>query len=144
MYLYVGYHLYRQLSIYNTHLSTILKKCLNDDYYSENGVSKYYQQEYYNIGKFKESYERDNGYKPTDKEIIDHFCYTEARYSAILYEELGPIKTEILQRYTGVDYDKPQSKRRIGQEMGLSKSCVNTLLNEALEYAKEHLRVYYY
>ena len=85
---------------------------------------------------------RDHGCKPTDKEIIDHFGYTEARYSAILYEELGPIKTEILQRCTGVDYDKPQSKRRIGQEMGLSKSCVNTLLNEALEYAKEHLRVY--
>ena len=110
------------MSIFNTHLSTILKKCLNDDYYSENGVSNYYQQEYYNIGKFKESYERDHGYKSTDKEIIDHFGYTEARYSAILYEELGPIKTEILQRYTGVDYDKPQSKRRIGQEMGLSKS----------------------
>lgn len=36
MYLCVGYHLYRQLSIFNTHLSTILKKCLNDDYYSEN------------------------------------------------------------------------------------------------------------
>ena len=144
MYLCVGYHLYRQLSIFNTRLSTILKKCLNDYYYSENGVSKYYQQEYYNIDKFKESYERDHGCKPTDKEIRDHFGYTEARYSAILYEELGPIKTEILQRYTGVDYDKPQSRRRIGQEMGLSKSCVNTLLNEALEYAKEHLRVYYY
>ena len=190
---------------FNTHLSTILKKCLNDDYYKENGVTKYYQQEYYNIGKFKECYERDHGYKPTDKEIRDHFGYTEARYSAILcealalnqlhieeiqaslkndtrdgenlctedvlgrnrafqapspeeilmvkerdeaiakvYEELGPVKTEILQRYTGVDYDKPQSKRRIGQEMGLSKSRVNTLLNEALEYAKEHLRVYYY
>ena len=89
MYLCVGYHLYRQLSIFNTHLSTILKKCLNDYYYSENGVSKYYQQEYYNIGKFKESYERDHGYKPTDKEIRDHFCYNEARYSAILFEALA-------------------------------------------------------
>ena len=67
VYLYVDYHLYRQLSIFNTHLSSILKKCLNDDYYSENGVSKYYQQEYYNIDKFKESYERDHGYNPTDK-----------------------------------------------------------------------------
>ena len=71
---------------------------------------------------------------------------TQERDEAIakVYEELGPVKAEILQRYTGSDYDKPQFKRRIGQEMGLSKSCVNTLLNEALEYAKEHLRVYYY
>ena len=77
------------MSIFSTHLSTILKKYLNDYYYSENGVSKYYQQEYYNIGKFKESYERDHGYKPTDKEIRDHFCYTAARYSAILFEALA-------------------------------------------------------
>ena len=71
---------------------------------------------------------------------------TQERNEAIakVYKELGPVKAEILQRYAGIDYDKPQSKRRIGQEMGLSKSCVNTLLNEALEYAKEHLRVYYY
>ena len=71
---------------------------------------------------------------------------TQERDEAIekVYEELGPVKAEILQRYTSSDYDKPQSKRRIGQEMGLSKSKVNTLLNEALEYAKEHLRVYYY
>ena len=142
--IFLIYLIFRLKFYASTLLSSILKKCLNDDYYSENGVSKYYQQEYYNIDKFKESYERDHGCKPTDKEIIDHFGYTEARYSAILYEELGPIKTEILQRYTGVDYYKPQSKRRIGQEMGLSKSCVNTLLNEALEYTKEHLRVYYY
>lgn len=67
---------------------------------------------------------------------------TQERDEAIakVYEELGPVKTEILQRYTGNDYDKPQFKRRIGQEMGLSKSK----LNEALEYAKEHLKVYYY
>ena len=65
---------------------------------------------------------------------------TQERDEAIakVYEELGPVKTEILQRYTGSDYDKPQFKRRIGQEMGLSKSK----LNEALEYAKEHLKVY--
>ena len=116
------------MSIFNTHLSTILKKCLNDDYYKENGVTKYYQQEYYNIVRFKESYERDHGYKPTDKEIRDHFGYTVARYSAILCEELGPVKTEILQRYTSSDYDKSQSKKRIGQEMGLSKSKVKMLL----------------
>ena len=67
---------------------------------------------------------------------------TQERDEAIakVYEELGPVKAEILQRYTGSDYDKPQFKRRIGQEMGLSKSK----LNEALEYAKEHLKVYYY
>ena len=71
---------------------------------------------------------------------------TQERDEAIakVYKELGLVKAEILQRYAGIDYDKPQSKRRIGQEMGLSKSRVNTLLNEALEYAKEHLRVYYY
>ena len=190
---------------FNTHLSTILTKCLNDDYYKENGISKYYQQEYYKIGKYKENFERDHGYRPTDKEIREHLGYTEARYSAILsealalnqihmeevrasfmndtrdteylctedvlgrnralqvpspeegliiqerdeaieriYEDLGPVKAEILKRYAGIDYDKPQSKRHIGQEMGLSKSRVNTLLREALEYAKEHLKVYYY
>ena len=66
---------------------------------------------------------------PSPEEIL----MTQERDEAIakVYEELGPVKTEILQRYTGSDYDKPQFKRRIGQEMGLSKSCVNTLLNEA-------------
>ena len=51
---------------------------------------------------------------------------TQKRDEAIakVYEELGPVKAEILWRYTGSDYDKPQSKRRIGQEMGLSKSNV--------------------
>ena len=42
---------------------------------------------------------------------------TQERDEAIakVYEELGLVKTEILQRYTGSDYDKPQSKRRISQ-----------------------------
>ena len=50
---------------------------------------------------------------PSPEEIL----MTQERDEAIakVYEELGPVKTEILQRYTGVDYDKPQSKRRIGQ-----------------------------
>ena len=130
MYLCVDYHLYRQLSIFNTHLSTLLKKCLNDDYYSENLCTE-------------DVLGRNRAFQaPSPEEILMVKECNEA--IAKVYEELGPIKTEILQRYTGVDYDKPQSKRRIGQEMGLSKSCVNTLLNEALEYAKEHLRVYYY
>ena len=190
---------------FNTHLTTIIKKCLNDDYYKENGISKYYQQEYYKIGKFKESYERDHGYQPTDYEIKRSLGYTEARYTAILrealalnpiymdsigvalknetrdseylctddvlgrnralqvvspeeimmkkerdeaiarvYIELGPVKTEILQRYTGSDYDQPQSKSQIISEMGLSKYQVNKMLAEALDYAKDHLRVYYY
>ena len=118
------------MSIFNTHLSTILKKCLNDDYYSENLCTE-------------DVLGRNRAFQaPSPEEIL----MVKERNEAIakVYEELGPIKTEILQRYTGVDYDKPQSKRRIGQEMGLSKSRVNTLLNEALEYAKEHLRVYYY
>ena len=118
------------MSIFNTQLSTILKKCLNDDYYSENLCTE-------------DVLGRNRAFQsPSSEEIL----MTQERDEAIakVYEELGPVKTEILQRYTGSDYDKPQFKRRIGQEMGLSKSKVKTLLNEALEYAKEHLKVYYY
>lgn len=58
---------------------------------------------------------------------------TQERDEAIakVYEELGPVKAEILQRYTGSDYDKPQFKRRIGQEMGLLLLTVGFVRNQS-------------
>ena len=191
---------------FNTYLSVILKKCLNDNYYKENGISKYYQQEYYKIGTFINDYAIKTGRKPTDQEIMDALGYTENRYSAIanevlalnpfhieefqdalknetresehiviedlffgmnralrvdspetilvneelsnalakVLEELGPERADILKRFAGVGYKKPQSKRKICEETGLSKTTVNRLLSLILDYAREELRAYYY
>jgi len=39
-----------------------------------------------------------------------------------LLEELGPERREILYRYAGVGFDKPQSKKKICDETGISKN----------------------
>lgn len=189
---------------FNTYLSTIIKKCLNDSYYASNGVSKYYQQEYFKIGCFKSDYEKIYGRMPTEEEIREALEYTETRLTSILnearalnpihfeklrddieketrsneniitedvlqmnealrvdsaetiiinkersdaiarlYKDLGPEGSDLLCRYSGIGYDKPQSKRRICRETGLSKATVNKAIELILEYAKEQLTPYY-
>ena len=190
---------------FNTYLSVVLKKCLNDKYYESNNISKYYQQEYYKIGCFIRDYELANGKTPTDEEIMKALGYTPARYNAILLEssyliplhieevterekaytvdrtktltediifdnmalksdspesiaidselklklnallkDIGPERCDILFRYAGIGYDKPQTKRKICTETGLSKHYVSKTLDYLLEYAREKLGVYYY
>lgn len=81
---------------FNTYLSVILKKNMNDDFYKENGLSKYYQQEYYKIGCFISDFEKAVGRCPSDEEIMDGLSYTRSRYESILREaaSLNPIYFE--------------------------------------------------
>lgn len=70
------------MSIFNTHLSTILKKCLNDNYYSENLCTE-------------DVFGRNRAFQsPSLEEILMTQEHDEA--IAKVYEELGPVKAEIL------------------------------------------------
>ncbi len=189
---------------FNTHLTITLTKCLNDSWYKENNTSKYYQQEYFKIGRYISNFEKCNGRTPTDIEIMKAFGYTESRYTTILMEaqafiplcieeirdevksdvfdknnhmtedvlfldrnlciaspddilmdqelseaiaalldDLGPERSELLMKYAGIGYDKPQSVSRICSETGLTRSYVNKNLSLILAYAREKLAPFY-
>lgn len=73
---------------FNTYLSIIIKRDLNDNYYKSKPCSKYYQQQYYLIEQFRKEYIMNNGYEPAEKEVCDALGYTTERYHTIQREAM--------------------------------------------------------
>lgn len=71
---------------FNTYLSIIIRRDLNDNWYKKNPCSKYYQQQYYLIEEYRNEYVKENGYEPSEAEICRALDYTPERLRKIQRE----------------------------------------------------------
>ena len=93
---------------FNTYLSIIIRRDLNDNWYKKNPCSKYYQQQNFLIDEFREEYYKANGTYPTDAVIAEALGYSLDRLYTIRYEAIKcyPIYFEEIEATNDVDmYD---------------------------------------